>query len=287
MSWKRVNEGGDPSTQASHIGPSNSDQRLTSSQEPKLSSASEHKDGSFAVHPTSDPDHESMEVHGASSPKQTFTLADWQSMFANRPWWTTKGRLSPSPVSSTASEDSGRVESTPAVHAPLPESDHESDMARGPTEAHLSNNPGSWTTSDDGSITSDDASMEVHEATSPRLPLTQSDRWSMSTNPPSSPASLTFSDHGSTDLHMGGTSEIQSASSDNFHSASSEFHPSSDNYLTPSPSPNPDSDGHRADGHRMTTTWTTSFEPETTSFLNKLVSKLKFWRRISGTAGGA
>jgi len=126
---------------------------------------------------------------------------------------------------------------------------------------------GSWTTSDDGSMTSDDASMEVHDATSPRLPLTQSDRWSMSTNPSSSPASSTFSDHGSTDYYTG-TSDIQSASS-------SKFHPSSDNCLTP--------DDHLADGH-----WTTSFEePESMSFLSKLVSKLKFWRCISGTASGA
>jgi hypothetical protein len=118
VSWKRVDEGGDPlgPTQASQIG----------SQESKLTLASEHEDGSFAVHPPSDSDHESMEVHGASSPKQTFTQADWQSMFANRPWWTTKGRLPPSPVSSTVSEDSGRAESTVTlgVHAPPPESDH-------------------------------------------------------------------------------------------------------------------------------------------------------------------
>jgi hypothetical protein len=250
VSWKRVDEGGGP-TQAS--------------QESKLTSAPEHEDGSFAVHPPSDSDHESMEVHGASSPKQTFTQADWQSMFTNRPWWTTKGRLPPSPVSSTASEDSGRAESTPL------ESDHESDTDRRPTEGHLSNNPGpgSWTTSVDGSTTSDDASTEVHEATSPKLPLTQSDRWSMSTNPPSSPASSTFSDHGSTDYHTG-TSEIESASSSNFH-------PSSNNYLTPGEShPSPDPDDHRVDGH-----WTTSSEePESMSFLSKLVSKLKFWRRI-------
>jgi hypothetical protein len=260
VSWKRVDGGG--STQAS--------------QESKLTSASEHEDGSFAVHPASDSDHESMEVHGASSPKQTFTQADWQSMFTNRPWWTTKGRLPPSPVSSTASEDSGRAESTPAVHAPPPpESDHESDTDRRPTEGHLSNNPGpgSWTTSVDGSTTSDDASMEVHEANSPKLPLTQSDRWSMSTNPPSSPASSTFSDHGSTDYHTG----IESASSSNLHPASSEFHPSSDNYLTPGENhPSLDPDDHRADGHWMTS----SEEPESMSFLSKLVSKLKFWRRI-------
>lgn len=278
VSWKRGPRG-DPlgPTQASQIGPSDSDQWSTSSQESKLTSASEHEDGSLAVHPPSDSDHDSMEVHGASSPKQMFTQADWQSMFTNRPWWTAKGRLPPSPVSSTASEDSGHVESTPAMHAG---SDHASNTDHRPTEGHLS---GSWTTSDEGSTTSDDASMEVHEATSPKLPLTQSDRWSMSTNPPSSPASSTFSDHESTDYHTG-TSEKQSASSSNFHSASSEFHPSSDNYLTPGeshPSPNPDD--HGADGH-----WTTSSEePEPMSFLSKLVSKVKFWRRISATASGA
>jgi hypothetical protein len=107
----------------------------------------------------------------------------------------------------------------------------------------------------------------------------------MSTNPPSSPAESTFSDHGLTDYYTG-TSEIQSASSSNFHPASSEFHPSSDNYLMSGeshPSPNPDD--HQADG---TTLWTTSSkEPESMSFLSKLVSKLKFWRRISGTASGA
>lgn len=257
MSWKRVNEGGDllGLTQASQI------------------------DGSFAVSP-SDSDHESMEVHGESSPKQTFTLADWQAMFTNRPWWMTKGPLRPSPVSasSTASEDSGGVESTPAVDAPPPESGHESDMARRPIEVHLSNSPGSWTTSDDESMTSDDASMEVHDATSPRQPLTQSDRWSMSTNPPSSPASSTFSDHGSTDYYTG-PSQIQSASSNSFHSTPSELDPSRYNYLDPSPSP----DDHRADGHRTTS----SEEPETTSFFSKLVRKLKFWRRISSTARGA
>jgi len=276
VSWKRVDEGGGPlgPSQASQIGPSDSDRWSTS--------PSEHEDGSFAVHPPSDSDHESMEVHGASSPKQTFTQANWQSLFTNRPWWTTKGRFPPSPVSSTASEDSGQAELTPAMHVPPPESYHESDTDRRPTEGHLSDNPGPWTTSDDGSTTSDDASVEVHEATSPKLPLTQSDRWSMSTNPPSSPASSTFSDHGSTDYYTG-TSEIQSASSSNFHPASSEFHPSSDNYLTSGeshPSPNPDD--HQADG---TTLWTTSSEePESMSFLSKLVSKLKFWRRISGTA---
>ena len=267
VSWKRVDEGGDP------FGPTQA------SQESKFTSASEHEGGSFAVHPPSDSDHDSMEVHGASSPKQTFTQADWQSMFTNRPGWTTDGRPSPSLVSSTASEDSGQAESTPSGHAPLPlaESDHESGTDQGTTEGHLLNNPGSWTTSDEGSMTSDDASMEVHEATSPRLPLTQSDRWSMSTNPPSSPASSTYSDHGSTDYYTG-TSNIQSASSSNFHPASSEVHPSSDNYPTSGeshPSPNPDD--HRADGQ-----WTTiSEDRESMSFLSKLVSKLKFWRRIS------
>jgi hypothetical protein len=258
--------GGEGDTQASQIGPSDSDRWSTSSQ---LTPPSEHEDGSFAMHSPSDSDHESMEVHGASSPKQTFTQADWQSMFTNRPWWTKKGRLPPSPISSTASEDSGREELTPVVHAPPPESDHESDTDRRPTEGHLSNNLRSWTTCDDGSTTSDDASMEVHEATSPKLPLTQSDLWSMSTNLPSSPASSTFSDHGSTDYYTG----------------TSEIHPSSNNYLMSSechPSPNPDD--HRADG---TTLWTTSSEePESMSFLSKLVSKLKFWRRISGTASG-
>jgi hypothetical protein len=41
-------------------------------------------------------------------------------------------------------------------------------------------------------------------------------------------------------------------------------------------------DDHRGDGH-----WTTSSEdPESMNFLSKLVSKLKFWRRISDTATG-
>jgi hypothetical protein len=346
----RVHEEGNPLglTQASQIGPSDSDRWLPST--------SEHEGGSFAVYPPSDSDHESMEVHGASSPKQTFTLADWQSMFTNLPLW--KERLPPSPVSSTASEDSGQGESAPAMHAPTPESDRESDTAWRPIEGHLSNILGSSTTSDDGSMTSDDASMEVHEATSPKLPLTQSDRWSMSTNLPSSPGSSpsesdhesdmdprptegplsndlgswtasddgsTTSDDASTEVHEAtntrlpltqsdgwsmstnppsrtassagsdqestdyhaGTSEIPSVSSNNFHSASNEFHPSSDNYLTSGAShPSPIPDDHRADGH-----WTTSSgESESTSFLNKLVSKLsklKFWRRISGTTSDA
>ena len=42
-------------------------------------------------------------------------------------------------------------------------------------------------------------------------------------------------------------------------------------------------DDHQADGH-----WTTSSEePESMNSLSKLVSKLKFWRRISGTTSGA
>jgi hypothetical protein len=292
VSWKRADEGGDPLglTQASRIGPSDSDPWPTWLQESKLTSTSEHEDGSFDLHPLSDSDHESMVVHGASSPKQIFTQADWQSLFRDRPWW---GRRLPlSPVSSTVSEDSGQAELTLAVHALPPMSGHESDTDQRLTEGHLSSNPGSWTTSDDGSMTSDDALMEVHEATSPRLPLTQSDQWSMSTNPPSSPAYSISSDHESTDYHTG-TSEFQSSLSDselsNFHSASSKFHLSSDNYLTSGEShssPNPDD--HQADGHWTTNMRMTSFEePKPMSYFSKLVSKLKFWRRISGTANGA
>ena len=138
----------------------------------------------------------------------------------------------------------------------------------------------------------------------------QSDHGPMNGHAPAqSPASLTAPEHGSKDLPQTGTSEIEELSPEVSNSPSFDRYvippklplakaPSFDTYYLGSPEadapissvdkhqistvPESGSSPSAASGSVQSVTNSPMGKPKSKSFLRKMVSKLKFWRRISG-----